>query len=139
MIDMVLKNKSGISHAQDLQVVIVVSGVKGYQNDVTTTVWDKVYELQNGTLEFQAPEKMTKELIIQDAVHDNNPIIQKHHQNDFNFLKNRFESGFFCFSVVNNELIVKQYGIYEIHFRDGYKEGAADVLLKLAPKLPKKS
>ena len=103
MIDMVLKNKSGISHAQDLQVVIFVSGVKGYQNDVTTIVWDKVYELQNGTLEFQTPEKMTKELIIQDAVNDNNPIIQKRHQNDFNFLNNRFESVFFVFlwSIMN--------------------------------------
>ena len=100
---MVLKNKSGISHAQDLQVVIVVSGVKGYQNDVTTIVWDKVYELQNGTLEFQTPEKMTKELIIQDAVNDNNPIIQKRHQNDFNFLNNTFESAFFVFlwSIMN--------------------------------------
>lgn len=34
------------------------------------------------------------------------------------------------FAEVNNELVVKQRGIYEIHFRDGCKRGAADVLLK---------
>ena len=34
------------------------------------------------------------------------------------------------FSEVNNELVVKKRGIYEIHLRDGCKRGAADVLLK---------
>lgn len=32
--------------------------------------------------------------------------------------------------MVYYELVVKQRGSYEIHFRDGYKGGAADVILK---------
>ena len=32
--------------------------------------------------------------------------------------------------MVYYELVVKQRGCYEIHFRDGYKGGAADVILK---------
>ena len=32
--------------------------------------------------------------------------------------------------MVYYELIVKQRGSYEINFRDGYRRGAADVILK---------
>ena len=43
MIDMVLKNKSGISYTEDLQVFVMTYGVKGFHNDVSTSVWDKIY------------------------------------------------------------------------------------------------
>ena len=45
--------------------------------DDVSNVWDKVYELQNDTFEFQTPVKTTKELKIQDAVNDINPITKK--------------------------------------------------------------
>lgn len=38
MIDMVLKNKLGVAYAIDLTIFIIVYGVKGYQNDVDTSV-----------------------------------------------------------------------------------------------------
>ena len=60
MIDIAMKNKAGISYRQDLQIFVVAYGTKGYQNDVPSSMWDKVYELQNGTLGFQTPAKMTK-------------------------------------------------------------------------------
>lgn len=44
IIDMVLKNKSGIAYANDLTAIfIVVYGVKGYHNDVDSSDWDRVY------------------------------------------------------------------------------------------------
>ena len=70
-------NHSISSFDDILQVYVITYGVKGYHNDVSTSVWDKVYELQNDTLEFQTPVKMTKELIIQNAVYENNPITKK--------------------------------------------------------------
>ena len=53
-IDMVLKNKSGIAFANVLTIFIVIYGVKWYQNDVDTGVWDRVYELVNNTVKYEA-------------------------------------------------------------------------------------
>ena len=39
-----------------------------------TRVWDQVYNLRNDTLEFQTP---VKELTVQDAVSDQNPVTNK--------------------------------------------------------------
>ena len=53
MIDTVLKSKSGIAYANDLTIFIVIYGVKWCQNDVDTSVWDRVYELVNNTVKFK--------------------------------------------------------------------------------------
>lgn len=37
-------------------IFIIVYGVKGYQNDVDTSVWDRTYQihLSNSTVKFEA-------------------------------------------------------------------------------------
>ena len=49
MIDIVHKNKSGVEYTKDLAIFIVAYGVSGYQIDVETSVWDKVYEIVDNT------------------------------------------------------------------------------------------
>ena len=53
MIDTVLKSKSGIAYANDLTIFIVIYGAKWCQNDVDTSVWDRVYELVNNTVKYE--------------------------------------------------------------------------------------
>ena len=48
MIDMVLKNKAGISDTQDLQVFAVFYLI----------VWDKIYTVHNGIINFNEKVKM---------------------------------------------------------------------------------
>ena len=48
-IDIVHKNKSGVEYTKDLAIFIVAYGVSGYQIDVETSVWDKVYEIVDNT------------------------------------------------------------------------------------------
>lgn len=57
MIDMVLKNKAGISDTQDLQVFAVFDLI----------VWDKIYTVHNGIINFNEKVKMrvaTKKKIL---------------------------------------------------------------------------
>ena len=68
---MVLKNKVGLSYTQDFQIFVVVY--------VPTSVWDKVYELQNGTLEYQTPVKMSKKLKIQDVASNTTTQLPRKH------------------------------------------------------------
>ena len=77
MTDMVLKNKSGISYTQDLVILVIVYGISGFHNNVLLSVWDKNHEITNGTLNFITPDKKTKELKIQDASNDDNPVTKK--------------------------------------------------------------
>ena len=67
MMDLVLKNKSGLGYAQDLVVHIVVYGISVYHivYDVPLSVWDKKYEITSDTLNFITHVEMTKELKIQ--------------------------------------------------------------------------
>ena len=54
MMDLVLKNKSGLGYAQYLVVHIVVYGISVYHivYDVPLSVWDKKYEITSDTLNF---------------------------------------------------------------------------------------
>ena len=61
MIDMVLKNKSGIRYTQDLVIHAIVHGISGFHTNVLLSVGDKNYEIRNGTLNFITLDKMTKE------------------------------------------------------------------------------
>ena len=53
MIDMVLKNKAGISYANNLTIFVIVYGVSGYVNDVPTSVWDRVFEVLDNAIKFE--------------------------------------------------------------------------------------
>ena len=77
MMDLVSKNKSGVAHAQDLTVYTIVYGIIGYHNDVPLSVWNKTYEITDGTPNFITPVKMTEELKILEAVSDDNPIAKR--------------------------------------------------------------
>ena len=60
MIDMVLKNKAGISYANELTIFVIVYGVSGYFNNVHTSVWDRLFEVTNNTIKFEATIDMNK-------------------------------------------------------------------------------
>ena len=60
MIDMVLKNKAGVSYANELIIFVIVYGVSGYVNNVDTSVWDKLFEVTNNTIKFEAAIDMNK-------------------------------------------------------------------------------
>ena len=60
MIDMVLKNKAGVSYANELTIFVIVYGVSGYVNNVDTSVWDKLFEVTNNTIKFEAAIDMNK-------------------------------------------------------------------------------
>ena len=81
---MVLKNKSGITYSQDLQVFVVVYGVLGYHNDVSASVWDKIYTVTNGVINFNEKVKMD----VVDPVENQNPVSKKIHDGDRNRLNN---------------------------------------------------
>ena len=58
MIDIVLKNKAGISYANELTIFVIVYGVSGYVNNVHTSVWDRLFEVTNNSIKFEAPIDM---------------------------------------------------------------------------------
>ena len=60
MIDMVLKNKAGVSYANELTIFVIVYGVSGYVNNVDTSVWDRLFEVTNNTNKFEAAIDMNK-------------------------------------------------------------------------------
>lgn len=64
MIDMVLKNKAGISDTQDLQVFAVVDLI----------AWDKIYTVHNGIINFN--EKVKIDVI--DPVNNKNPVSKRY-------------------------------------------------------------
>ena len=64
MIDMVLKNKAGISDTQDLQVFAVVDLI----------AWDKIYTVHNGIINFNEKVKMD----VIDPVNNKNPMSKRY-------------------------------------------------------------
>ena len=52
MMDLALKNKSGVAYAPYLVVRIILHGICEYRNDVPASVRDKKFEITNGTLNF---------------------------------------------------------------------------------------
>ena len=52
VMDLVLKNKSGVAYAPYLVVRIILHGIFEYRNDVPASVRDKKFEITNGTLNF---------------------------------------------------------------------------------------
>ena len=59
-IDITMKNKARIAYDPTTTIFVVVYGVSGYQNDVDSSVWDRVYLIQNNTVLFEATIDMKK-------------------------------------------------------------------------------
>ena len=60
MIDMVLKNKAGVSYANKLTIFVIVYGVYGYVNNVNTSVWDRLFEVINNVIKVESTIDMNK-------------------------------------------------------------------------------
>ena len=60
MIDMVLKNKAGVSYANKLTIFVIVYGVYGYVNNVNTSVWDRLFEVINNVIKVESTIDMDK-------------------------------------------------------------------------------
>ena len=60
MIDMVLKNKVGVSYANKLTIFVIVYGVSGYVNNVNTSVWDRLFEVINNVIKVESTIDMNK-------------------------------------------------------------------------------
>ena len=57
-----MENKSCAAYAQDLVIRVTGYGILGYHDDVPLSVWNKKFEITNGTHNFVTLIKMTKEL-----------------------------------------------------------------------------
>ena len=53
-IDITMKNKGGISYDPTTTIYVIVYGVSGHQNDVDSSVWDRVYYIENNAVKFEA-------------------------------------------------------------------------------------
>ena len=51
---MVLENKAGISYANKLTIFVIIYGVSDYVNNVHTSVWDRLFEVTNNNIKFEA-------------------------------------------------------------------------------------
>ena len=76
MIDMVLKNKAGVSYANELTIFVIVYGVSGYVNNVDTSVWDRLFEVTNNTIKFEAAIDMDNKQInnLADGAHGSDAV-----------------------------------------------------------------
>ena len=59
-IDITMKNKARIAYDPTTTIFVVVYGVSGHQNDVDSSVWDRVYLIQNNTVLSEAAIDMKK-------------------------------------------------------------------------------
>ncbi|PFX22330.1 Hsp70/Hsp90 co-chaperone CNS1 [Stylophora pistillata] len=92
MFDIIMKKKTGVAYAQNLTVYVVVYGIKGYHDNVPTSVYDGIYNLNNGTVEFDTDVEMLKERKIKDAFNDQNPMTKKSRDHDFHNLINKISN-----------------------------------------------
>ena len=63
-IDIALKNRAGESYDPNTTIYVVVYGVTGHQNDVSTLVWDSAFALENKALKLKANIDMNEHDII---------------------------------------------------------------------------
>ena len=63
MIDMVLKNKITSISMNELTIFVIVYGVSGYVNNVHTSVWDRLFEVTNNSIKFEATIDMDNKQI----------------------------------------------------------------------------
>ena len=63
MIDMVLTNKITSISMNELTIFVIVYGVSGYVNNVHTSVWDRLFEVTNNSIKFEATIDMDNKQI----------------------------------------------------------------------------
>ena len=63
-IDVALKNKAGENYDPNTTIYVVVYGVTGHQNDVSTLVWNSAFALENKALKLKANIDMNEHDII---------------------------------------------------------------------------
>ena len=76
MIDMVLKNKITSVSINELTIFVIVYGVSGYVNNVNTSVWDRLFEVTNYSIKFEAPIDMDNKQInnLADGAHGSDAV-----------------------------------------------------------------
>ena len=76
MIDMVLKNKITSVSINELTIFVIVYGVSGYVNNVNTSVWDRLFEVTNNSIKFEAPIDMDNKQInnLADGAHGSDAV-----------------------------------------------------------------
>ena len=57
-IDIALKNKAGESYDVETNIYVIVYGVYGFQNDVSTQLWDRYLYIDDKKIHFEAPIDM---------------------------------------------------------------------------------
>ena len=63
-IDIALKNKAGENYEPNTTIYVIVYGVTGHQNEVSTLVWDSAFALENKALKLKANIDMNEHDII---------------------------------------------------------------------------
>ena len=63
-IDIALKNRAGESYDPNTTIYVIVYGVTGHQNEVSTLVWDSAFALENKALKLKANIDMNEHDII---------------------------------------------------------------------------
>ena len=63
-IDIALKNKAGDSYDLNTTIYVIVYGVTGHENEVSTLVWDSAFALENKALKIKANIDMNEHDII---------------------------------------------------------------------------
>ena len=63
-IDIALKNRAGESYDPNTTIYVIVYGVTGHQNEVSTLVWDGAFALENKALKLKAKIDMNEHDII---------------------------------------------------------------------------
>ena len=63
-IDIALKNRAGGSYDPNTTIDVIVYGVTGHQNEVSTLVWDSAFALENKALKLKANIDMNEHDII---------------------------------------------------------------------------
>ena len=76
MIDMELKNKTGINYANELTIFVIVYGLSGYFNNVETSVWDRLFGVTNNSIKFETSIDMNNHEVkkIADGIENNDAV-----------------------------------------------------------------
>ena len=80
-IDLHLSLKDTVSPKPDkTSINVIVYGVKGTHSDIPIQIWDKLYDINNGTLEFEIPMNMNGKAItnLKDPVNDQDAVTKKY-------------------------------------------------------------
>ena len=80
-IDLHLSLKDTVSPKPDKTPInVIVYGVRGTHSDIPIQIWDKLYDINNGTLEFEIPMNMNGKAItnLKDPVNDQDTVTKKY-------------------------------------------------------------